>query len=477
MKKDGRALRSYRFLDLTQGMCRKCRKIVDSQIIVRDGSVYQRNICPEHGESESMLARDAGWYLKVIESRQVTDRPKAVARKIDKVCPFDCGLCAWHEKGLNLPVFSITNACNLDCPICFTYNRNDIKYFMSKEEFGKIIENIVLAQGKVDLINITGGEPTLHPQLFDLLDLCRRPEIGRVTLNSNGLTLAQDESLVQKLSEYGIYVILSFNSFNHETTAKIHGQDILDQKMKALENLEKHGVNTTLLNVSIKNLNDREIGDVLKFCLSHDFIRNLSIQNMTYTGFGGKDFGPREHLPIDEVIGNICSAMPDVFTPDDFTPLPGSHPLCYSVCYFFHGQAGTFPLKRLFSNEEYRRLLGSGYLIRPDESFQELLNSKIGEIYANRDTFPEADKILKILRDMILRLFPEKRLSEFERQKEAEKCIKNIYIHSHMDEDNFDLSRIVRCGDLVPDTDGSFTPACSYNLFYRMHDERFWKKD
>ncbi len=437
-----------------------------------------RSICPEHGASEALIASNVDWYLKVINSRQVTDKPRKFSREISKGCPFDCGLCKWHEKACNIPVFSITNVCNLKCPICFTYNRDDLEYFMSVDEFKKIVNWILDSEKQVDLINITGGEPTLHPDLFTLLKLCKRKGIGRVTLNSNGLKLSQDEDFVKKIAEYGVYVILSFNTFNSSTAKKMHGKDVLEHKLKALENLEKYGVQTTLLNVSVKGLNDKEIGKIIDLALKKDFIRSVTIQNMTYTGFGGGRFMPRKHLPIDEVISTIVKQQEKRFNYDDFFPLPGSHPLCYSICYMFKDGENIFPLKMLFSDDEYYKILGKKYLIHPGENFQQILLDKINEIWAEKEKYPQSERILRMMKKMISMLYPTgELLSPFERQKRAEKFIKTITIHAHMDEDTFDLSRVVRCGDLVPGTNKTYIPACSYNLFYRMKDKRFWKNN
>lgn len=471
--------RDYTFYELTQSMCRVCRKIVDAQILFRDNKVYLRSLCPEHGPSEALIAASTEWYLKVINSIQATDHPANHSREISKGCPFDCGLCSWHEKACNLPVFSITNACNLKCPICFTYNREDKKYFMSENEFRSIMEWIIESEKEIDLINITGGEPTLHPQLFRLLDIARRKEIGRITLNSNGIKLAEDEDFVKQLADYGVYIILSFNTLTRDITKMLHGSDILNLKYKALENLEKYNVPTTILNVSAKDLNDKEIGSFVNLMIDKSFIRSLTIQNMTYTGFGGnffsKENNTREHLTIDEVITNISEAVPQFINKDDFVPLPGSHPLCYSINYLFSLEGRILPLSRLFNEDEYANILGKKYLIHPDDNFHVMLMNKINEIWSSSDNDPERDNKLRMLKNFISLLYPVgKSLTAFERQRIAEKHIKTIYIHSHMDEDNFDLSRITRCGDLVPDVNKTFIPACSYNLFYRMKDERFW---
>ena len=60
-----------------------------------------------------------------------------------------------------------------------------------------------------------------------------------------------------------------------------------------------------------------------------------------------------------------------------------------------------------------------------------------------------------------------------ERQKIAERLVKAVYIHSHMDEENFDVSRIMKCSVGVPAPDGSNIPTCSYNVLYREADPRF----
>ena len=211
--------------------------------------------------------------------------------------------------------------------------------------------------------------------------------------------------------------------------------------------------------------------------LKHDFVRSLTVQTMTYTGFGGRTFQPRRHLPIDEVIDSIAASHPHIFRASDFTPLPGTHPLCYAVAYVFHHNGTFLPLRRLFPGDEYEQIIGRKYLIHPDEGLHDLLRDKIDEIWADAAGDPDAEEKLALLKHIIGELYPSRTpLTPFERQKIAEQFFKTIYIHAHMDEDTFDVSRIVRCGDLVPDASKTFIPACSYNLFYRMKDSRFWNE-
>ena len=84
------------------------------------------------------------------------------------------------------------------------------------------------------------------------------------------------------------------------------------------------------------------------------------------------------------------------------------------------------------------------------------------------------DKALATLRRLIEQLYPAGRaVSDFQRQQLAEASVRTVYLHAHMDEDTFDCSRAMLCPDLVPAEPGRMIPACTYNLFYRMQDERF----
>lgn len=455
----------------TRGMCRACRSIIDSEIIIRDGGVYQRSLCPKCGPTESPLAESEKWYREVIEKQIHNPQPVAKQTATVSGCPFDCGLCQRHLSGPNLPVFSITNACNLNCPICFTYNRKDRLYYMSAEEMRKTVNFLLEQREYYDLINITGGEPTLHPQLEDLLGVAVHENIGRITMNSNGLRMAEDERLVEMLGELNVYVILSFDTLDGETSIRIHGTDLVDRKLKALDRLARHDIGVTLLNVMIGGVNDHEIYDIIALSEKYPNIRSVTVQNMTFTGQGGGSFFPRNRLTLDGAMRIIEEKSDRKIRHEHFFPLPATHPLCYSVAYYFKdsGRLGSFT--EIVSKKILSDLLGSDYILHPDEKFLEEFNRGLTESWA-LDKNPE---MLAFIKNLFRQLYPrDRRLTPFERQRIAESSILTVYIHAHMDEDNFDLERIKHCTDLVPVDGERLIPACAYNLFYRMDDERFW---
>jgi 7,8-dihydro-6-hydroxymethylpterin dimethyltransferase len=466
-----RATRSYTYLGTVQGMCRECGSPVPARVLEEHGAVYQERLCPKCGTGRARLADEVEWYLSRAATTVQCKSSLLPGTAIAKGCPHDCGPCAAHANACHLPVFSVTNACNMECPICFTYNRADKKYFMSRTELSQLLDKLLARVGPLDLLNITGGEPSLHPEILDLLKECKRPEIGRITMNSNGLRLASDEEFCRALAELGVYVVLSFDTFRPERAMVIHGRDVTEQKRQALENLQRFGIGTTLLNVMIRGVNEDEIGDIIRLAKTHSVVRSLTVQTMTFTGKGGKQFQPRETMPLDGAAKAIEQATKGEISGSDFFPHSSAHPLCYSIAYFLKDGDRLRSLTDFFGREELRGMLAGGYLLQPGREGQELFRQAIDRLWAEGDS----ENHLPSLRRLVERMYPAgKSLGAPQRQQIAEQSLLAIYLHSHMDEDTLDLARLAVCPDQVPDPEGRLIPACAYNLFYRQKDPRFW---
>ena len=186
------------------------------------------------------------WYEATRAIPPVPGRPQIQKTAVDKGCPFDCGPCPSHTQKIRLPVVTITSACNLDCPICYVHNKNDGAFHMGTEDFKRVLGHLRDDHGgELDIVNFTGGEPTVHPHFLDFLELAREAGIHRVTICSNGIRLARDEALVRRLAELGARVALSFDSFEKGADFELQGAHLLDIKMRCLDLLEKHDVTTT----------------------------------------------------------------------------------------------------------------------------------------------------------------------------------------------------------------------------------------
>jgi uncharacterized radical SAM superfamily Fe-S cluster-containing enzyme len=461
--------RGYTYFSTVRGMCRSCRAIVPARVFFQDDKVWQQSLCPTCENQPALIASNKDWYLKNTLQTYPDHSPLKLSKPPMNGCPYDCGPCTWHASPCQLPVISVTNACNLHCPICFTYNRSDQIYHMTVEEMDRTVDWVIESSDHVDLINITGGEPTLHPQILDILHCCRRPEIGRITMNSNGLRLAEDMDLCEHLAELGIYVILSFNTFNQETALILHGRDVVKAKLKAIDNLTRAGVKMTLLHVMMRNTNENVIAGIFDLMRANDNILGLTVQTMTYTGQGGGHWQTRKHIPVDEAAQIVCEQSDGSLKFSDFLPRPSSHPLCYLTCYILKSGETLLPFARFASPEKLLSFMSDSYLIRLDEE-EDYFRDVINQLYARGET-----EHLRLFRELIETLYPKKGpVTVFERQRLAESSVRTIYVHAHMDEDTFDCSRAMLCPDLVPAEPGRLIPACTYNLLYRMKDARFY---
>jgi len=309
----------------------------------RDGGVFMERMCPRGPAEPEKVAASRDWYAERSADPQ-EDAMEAGRRPATRGCPHDCGPCASHVGGLRLPVFSITNDCNLACPKCFTYNRPDRKYYKTPEDTRKIIDHILERAGTVQLINLTGGEPTLHPQLEQILAECRRPGIGRVTMNTNGVRLSADRGLARMLKETGVQVVLSLDTLDPETSVRMNGRDVTREKRDALAVLEEMGIPTTLLMVCAKGVNEHEVATMCRDFLGKEFVRSITIQTMTFTGHNGSRFTPRQHITLDEV--ELLLEGPGAFSRDDFFGHASYHPLCYSMAYYLVRGSRAVPLTR-----------------------------------------------------------------------------------------------------------------------------------
>ena len=461
--------RDYTYFTTVRGMCRSCRRIVPARVFFRDGEVWQESLCATCENRPALIAHDRKWYVESVLKTHPDRSPLRGSHPPQRGCPHDCGPCTWHASPCQLPVVSVTNACNLDCPICFTYNRKDRLYHMPVDEMRRTVDWIVESAGPVDLINITGGEPTLHPQILDILQCCKRPEIGRVTLNSNGLRLAEDRQLCERLAELEACVILSFSALDSRTSMQLHGRDVVAAKLQALDNLTRAGVRVTLLNVMVRDVNEDVVGGILDLMRQNDLILSLTVQTMTYTGQGGGEVRERAHIPVDEAAAIVCEHSRGQLEFSDFTPRPSAHPLCYLTCYMLKSGDAFLPFARFAPPERIAELMRDSYLMRlgdQDDFFREAIDG----LYAGG----EAEK-LAVFRQLLEELYPRAgQPTVFQRQRIAESAVRTVYVHTHMDEDNFDCSRAMLCPDLVPAQPGRLIPACTYNLFYRMQDERFY---
>lgn len=462
------------YYSFTKSLCGVCKREVDAKIVFRDEAVWFDKFCPEHKHQTCQVASSVEWYLDALSFVAPNTPPKRVSKPVAKGCPFDCGPCSSHQQKVYLPVVPITSGCNLDCPICYTVNKNEHAFNLSKEEFQKILDHLVADHSELDIINFTGGEPTLHPALPEFLEMSRKAGIQRLTISTNGLKL-KDEAYVRRLAALDARIVLSLDTFDPGVDKVMLGANTVATKLKVLDLLEQHDVTTTILPAVATGLNDKDVGPLFDLVMKRKNICSLELHTLTFTGQGGVGFDRKARISIPDLHRNLEQWTQGRLTAKDFVPSPLAHPHCYSIAYLLSLDDGRWvPFTRFLSRAKLFDLLSDSLYIEARRKLEDTLRETIDDLWANPERLPESEAVLATLKRLLRDMFPPgKTLEPAVAQRISERSVKAVYIHSHMDEENFDVSRIMKCCVGVPAADGSNIPTCSYNVLYREKDPRF----
>ena len=460
-------------LSSTTSLCRECKRSVAAGLWQAGNAVVMRKVCAEHGAQEALISSNADWYRETMAQPPELFAPREPAHPVERGCPFDCGPCQGHEQRVLLPIVPITSSCNLDCPICYTHNKNEGAWHLSELDLRSVLNHLKKADPDQRIINLTGGEPTLHPQFERIVELCHEQGIRRITISTHGLRFLKDEWLLEKLARLEARIVLSFDSFKPEVNKQMLGGNFLASKLRVLDLLEKHNVNTTLLPVLARGLNDDELGAFVGLALSKDFIRSVELHTVTFTGQYGAGFQRSARYTAFDALTDLERTSGGALRVSDFAPLPSAHPLCYQVTYLLKLLDGRWlPFPSFMRRADLRAMLRDTLYLLPGAGMEQQLKEVIDALWA--ETFECADReiVLATLKDLTRRVFAPG-LAEEERLQIAEHETKAVYLHAHMDEETFDTDRVRQCCVSIREASGANVPSCAYNVVYRERDNRF----
>ena len=222
-----------------------------------------------------------------------------------------------------LTVVEITEHCNLRCPVCYAESGPERQTHRSLAEVEAMLDAVVANEGEPDVVQISGGEPTLHPDFFAILDAAKARPIRHLMINTNGLRIAREPEFVARLASYkpGIEIYLQFDSLHDDVLQKMRGADLADIHERALANLEAHGISTTLVMTVKRGVNDDQIGEVIKHGLKYRCVRGVTLQPVSDAG-RNLAFEPQRHrLTVSEVRRRVAEQS-GLFTLDDIVPVP-----------------------------------------------------------------------------------------------------------------------------------------------------------
>jgi uncharacterized radical SAM superfamily Fe-S cluster-containing enzyme len=122
----------------------------------------------------------------------------------------------------------------------------------------------MVTEGEAEIIQISGGEPSIHPEILEIIATASARGIRYVMLNTNGIRLAEEPDFVSQLAAYRPTIYLQFDGVSGQTYQTLRGRDLRIVKQKALNNLAEAGLYAILVATIVQGVNDNEIGDILR---------------------------------------------------------------------------------------------------------------------------------------------------------------------------------------------------------------------
>ncbi|HMT34548.1 MAG TPA: radical SAM protein [Chitinophagaceae bacterium] len=315
--------KNYTYYDFTLSLCPTCLKRIDAKIIFEDDKVFMTKTCNDHGFFKVLIASDIAYYKNIRNYNKLGEAPLKVNTHTNYGCPYDCGLCADHEQHSCLTLIEITDRCNLTCPTCYAMSSPHYGRHRTVAEVERMFDIIVENEGEPDVIQISGGEPTLHPDFFEILDLAKTKPFKHIMLNTNGIRIAKDKAFAARLATYmpDFEIYLQFDSFKPEVLEVLRGKDLTDIRQKAIEHLNELNLSTTLVVTLQKGLNDGEIGSIIDYALKQPCVRGVTFQPTQIAG-RTEGFDPQtDRITLTDVRNEILKQSP-IFNENDIIPVP-----------------------------------------------------------------------------------------------------------------------------------------------------------
>lgn len=294
----------------TRSHCCACGVLHDAAFREVGGAVVLEVYCP-HGTGRAPISSDARVFRLMRERSALTEAPLAAARGV-----------TW------INVLEITKDCNLACPICFAAARPGAGGYLSVEEVARRVRSLRARGGKA--VSLSGGEPTLHPELEEIVRAARRERVD-VTLLSNGLRLGEDPSLARRLARTGLtYLYVQLDTLREDVCARIRGDRGVGLRLAALRNVAASGQRCGV-NVTVVKENLPEVGAVLRRVVEH--APALGVVAFLAAGRSGRFLLPRESSASreDVIRALVESGAVEGLTAEHFWPFPRFAPIGLDV--------------------------------------------------------------------------------------------------------------------------------------------------
>jgi len=477
----------------TRSLCPTCNTVIDAEIAEEEGKIWLKRNCPEHGAFKNLYWSDPVMYHRFDKYNAVGNgiaNPQNTTAAPES-CPTACGLCNNHHSQTLLANIDLTNRCNLDCDFCFA-NAGACGFIYEPGVVEVVaMRNLLRAQKPVPApaVQFSGGEPTMRDDLADIIRKAKELGFPQIQIASNGIKLANDPELAQKLKDAGLNTVyLHFDGISKETNP------YLKTHLKAIENLKAVRLGIVLVPTVIRSRNDHELGDIIRFAANNiSVIRGVNFQPVAFTGAASDDDIKKSRITIPDVLEKIEAQMPGILKKDDFYPVPcvlpfsdlveaytgkpqvrfTAHQHCGAATYVFVQEDGIVPVNRMVNVERFFETitqmadtLRKGGTINKYKALLEGVKNMHDSVRQGEQG--ATTEFWKIIGKTLIG-------QNFEALREFHWNALFVGTMHFMDRYNYDLDRVNRCCIHYATPDGKLIPFCTYNSG-PVYREQVWKK-
>lgn len=483
----------------TKSLCPECGKLIDADVVERDGKVFMDKVCPDHGSFSDVYWSDVKKYLEA---------EKYAKDGVGLFNPMDKSL----KEGENVNVIvggsrldllsptalanlDLTNRCNMKCPICFA-NAMDAGYVYEPdlETVCKMLDTLRAEEPiKCTAVQFSGGEPTIYPRLVEAIKAAKERKFAQVQIATNGIEFSKDYEKLKACAQAGLNTIyLQFDGLDDEIHARSRGRKMFAVKQGVIANCRKlkaetgHSPSIVLVVTTVMGLNDHQIDKILRFAVDNmDVVRGVNYQPVAFTGRVTHEEVSQGRITLTDVARRISdSELFPKITMDDWYPVPvvsgisnyasiilgqnkitfPTHPHCGLATYLFisEDKKTIVPLPSFMKVEQFVKGLDEIAAVAEKKTFKKLTALKVKKLLENcliEENMPAGLTKTGLIKTL-LGIMSKKSKSTL-----AGFSWGMMYVGAMHFQDNFnyDVERVKRCSIHYITPDCKLIPFCVYN--------------
>ncbi len=346
-------------LKRTTSRCPVCHAVCPAEVwrvgTRQSAKVMLQRVCPDHGSASICIASDARFYwLAQGNPKNSEGGCCGEKREAGVACCASDGTSAgtlgrnahpahpgeeepFEKLATCLALIEIVNSCNLACPTCYADSPTGPVDAVPLSELKERIQNVVERKGRIEILQLSGGEPTLHPEFFALLGwLMEHPRIDYVLLNTNGVRIARDDAFLDQLGKafrYGKFQLyLQFDGPQIAGQQALRGADLRELRQSAIDRCQAVNIPVTLA-MTVTSDNLPHLWDAIELGLRFPHIRGISFQPMFTSGRAPSLAPVAQRLNTADIVLGAVEQSGGRLRYEDFTPLPCGDPNCATIGY------------------------------------------------------------------------------------------------------------------------------------------------